>query len=416
MRYKSMRYAQLQIKRTFKSFPKIFLMSLLIFCMAGALFYAKFSSSSSTADYSKIKIGLVENNEGKYFQMGIYALEHMDNFRFSVAFTQLETEEEAKKMLYDGELNLYAVIPNGFIDSIIYGRNKTIKVVLGTAQAGLGTKILTEFLDGASSLITDTQAGIYTYHDYYAKHLGYYSKKERSREYDLNFHYANLVVGRHTLFGIRELMAGDVVSVGAYYFSAMILFFLLLWGLGNAFLYIRSDDSMQKLLASTAHPTLLLVASDWLSCFALLFAVMALPSLAFLFFIQKAEGFIPELETFDFFWRFKFLFMLLPSMIFVVSLELFLLENVRDTVSGLSLLFIAAVFLAYLGGCFYPVELFPKAMRLVSKFSPGGAAFDSIRSAFRETDTLFSHALTLLYSALLFTLTAFFRRRRILHE
>ena len=92
-----MRYAQLQIKRTFKSFPKIFLMSLLIFCMAGALFYAKFSSSSSTADYSKIKIGLVENNEGKYFQMGIYALEHMDNFRFSVAFTQLETEEEAKK-------------------------------------------------------------------------------------------------------------------------------------------------------------------------------------------------------------------------------------------------------------------------------------------------------------------------------
>ncbi|MBQ2206585.1 MAG: hypothetical protein II413_05205 [Treponema sp.] len=95
-------------------------MSLMIFCMAGALFYAKFSSSSNKSEYSKIKIGLVGNDEGKYFQMGIYAMEHMDNFRFSVAFTQLETEEEAKKMLYSGELNLYAVIPDGFIDSIIY--------------------------------------------------------------------------------------------------------------------------------------------------------------------------------------------------------------------------------------------------------------------------------------------------------
>ena len=411
-----MKYACLQLKRTFKSFPKIFLMSLMIFCMAGALFYAKFSSSSNKSEYSKIKIGLVGNDEGKYFQMGIYAMEHMDNFRFSVAFTQLETEEEAKKMLYSGELNLYAVIPDGFIDSIIYGRNKNIKVVLGTAQAGLGTKILTEFLDGASSLITDTQAGIYTYHDYYAKHLKRYGKKERSREYELNFHYANLVVGRHTLFGIKELMAGEVVSTGAYYLSAMILFFLLLWGLGNAFLYIRSDDSMQKLLSSTGHSTLALVASDWISCFALLLAVMFLPSVAFLFTVHLAQGFIPELEGFGFFWRFKFLFWLLPSMAFVVSLELFLMENVRDTVSGLSLLFIAAVFLAYLGGCFYPVELFPKAMRLVSKFSPGGTAFESIRSAFRESDSLFAHALTLLYSAVLFALTAFLRRRRILHE
>ena len=106
-----MNYARLQLKRSFRSFPKIFLMSLLIFCMASALFYAKFSSSSSKSDYSKIKIGLVENNEGKYFQMGIYALEHMDNFRFSVDFTQLSSEEEAEKMLYSGEINLYAVIP-----------------------------------------------------------------------------------------------------------------------------------------------------------------------------------------------------------------------------------------------------------------------------------------------------------------
>ncbi|HAM78471.1 MAG TPA: hypothetical protein DCP61_04740 [Treponema sp.] len=411
-----MNYARLQLKRSFRSFPKIFLMSLLIFCMASALFYAKFSSSSSKSDYSKIKIGLVENNEGKYFQMGIYALEHMDNFRFSVDFTQLSSEEEAEKMLYSGEINLYAVIPNGFIDSIIYGRNKTIKVVLGSAQAGLGTKILTEFLDGASSLITDTQAGIYTYHDYYANHLGRYGKKERSWEYELNFHYANLVVGRQALFGTRELMAGEVLSLGAYYLCAMIFFFLLLWGLGNAFIYIRADDSMQKVLASRGRSSLLLVASDWLSCLALLSSVLALPAIAFIFTIGHAEGFIPELENLDFFWRFGFLVNLIPAVAFAVSLELFLLENVRDTVSGLSLLFIVAVFLAYLGGCFYPVELFPKAMRIASKFSPGGVAFESIRSAFRENPSPWPSLLTAFYTLLLFVLTVFLRRRRILHE
>jgi len=411
-----MKYARLQLKRTFKSFPKIFIMSLLIFCMAGALFFAKFSSSESQAEYSKIKIGLVENDEGKYFKMGIYALEHMDNFRFSVDFTQLDSEEEAKKMLYSGELNLYAVIPNGFIDSIIYGRNKSIKVVLGTAQAGLGTKILSEFLDGASSLITDTQAGIYTYHDYYAEHLNHYGKKERSREWDLNVHYANLVVGRHAIFGVRELMAGDVVSPGAYYLSAMILFFLLLWGLGNAFLYIRNDDSMQKLLASTGHSAIMLVTADWISCFAMLAVIMILPVLAFICFVPYAATIVPEVEPLDFVWRIRFVLQLALCMSFVVSLELFLLENVRDSVSGLSLLFIVAVFLAYLGGCFYPVELFPPALRIVSKVSPGGAAFESLRGAFRSSPSVFFHLLTAFYSLLLFTLTVFFRRRRILHE
>ncbi len=337
-----MRYSLIQIKRAASLFAQIFILFLLILFTASLFIFFTFKAAEKNQVNAKIKIGIAGKDENNYFRMGIVALESMDEFGKACTFTQFKSEEAAKSEFKKGNIDIYAVIPDGFIDSIIYGHNKRVKVFLNGSQTPLGSKIISDLLTGVSSLITDTQAGIYSYHDFYKYYLKNYTQQRAEDEYQLNFEYARLILNRENLFSIEVQDSSSLLPLHLRYLCKLLVLLLFLWTLCPAFLYISPDNAMLKMLRARGYNIFLLTVKDFCSCQLLLTCSFLLPGLLFLF-LSKNTGLT--------------LLMLYPTTFFISALVIFTSQLSRFLPAVLLLNFLIALFFAA-----YPQNFFLKTI------------------------------------------------------
>ena len=132
-------YMRLQLKRMGKVFPAVFLVTVLLSVGIGLLVWMQLSAGRQDDNRQKIVLGIVGDTRDSYLGFGIYALEHLDSSRFTISFSEL-TEEEAAIQLESGKISGYIRIPDGFLDSIVSGRNMPVTFVRGGAQSGIGTQ------------------------------------------------------------------------------------------------------------------------------------------------------------------------------------------------------------------------------------------------------------------------------------
>ena len=90
---KFMRYLMLQGKRSVRAFPAIFGATVLLVAGLSVLVLLLFHIDSSEDSKQKIQIGIVGDVTDSYLELGIYALQNMDDTRYTVDFYTL-TEEE----------------------------------------------------------------------------------------------------------------------------------------------------------------------------------------------------------------------------------------------------------------------------------------------------------------------------------
>ena len=69
-----------------------------------------------------------------------------------------------------------------------------------------------------------------------------------------------------------------------------------------------------------------------------------------------------------------------------------------DIISSVIAVFITAISLAYISGCLYPADFFPKAVRNISALLPLGAALRYMLGAFADSNK------SVLYTVVLFIL------------
>lgn len=402
-------YLALQIKRVSRAFPAIIIMTFLLAGAMGLLVWMKLQSTQDGSGQSKVKLGIVGNDEESYLGVGIYALEHLDSSRFTCEFRHL-SEADAKQQLEKGEISGYFIIPDGFVRSIIDGENKQVTFISGSSQAGIGTILIEQLAASISRIITDTQAGIYSMHEFYLE----YDELESlySDETDLNMLYLQLIMNRNGMYQIDQISITNQLSAMGYYTCAMILLFLLLWGINCCRLFVREDMALPRLLAAQGMHATAQMFAEFAAYLFLMFLNYVCIAAALSGIMQITGISLTELEGGGLAGHFVFFLRLLPVLPVIASMQLLLYEIVSGIISGILLNFGFAICLGYLSGCFYPLAYFPEIIQKAAEIFPTGIALSYMTDCLKEKFPA-SFAGLFCWTVLFFVTAVLVRKRKL---
>ena len=363
------RYIGIEIKRVGKSLPAVLLPTFLLLGAAVFLVQMIWKMSENSADKKKVEIALVGDLSDPYLKWSVYALEHLDPVHDTVVFLPMSKEEAIEK-LDRGQITAYAVIPEGFVESVMWGENKKITYVTAGGSAEMVSILVRELLEAVSALLVETQNSVYGMQ----RILGEYGMEDQIQAatdaFDLR--YLELFLNRAEICEVEETGLSNELSLQGYYVCSMLLLFLLLWGITCAPLFVKKDLAFQKLLRAGGQKLWMQVAGEYVS-YLLLMAVCVLAIAAVLAAGMGALRIsVPEWEGAGYQAMFFLAVQAIPVMAMISAFQLFLFELVSGIVNGVLLQFLSAVCMGYLSGCFYPLSFLPSGMQKISSFLPAG--------------------------------------------
>lgn len=333
-----------------------FILILTVF-MTGSilLFVSTLFQSNDTADSKKkIEVGLVGDFSESYLDVGIMALKNLDSSQYYVELTEME-EEEAKEKLADGTLHGYILIPEGFVESIVYGENKSLTYVAANSPATLGPTLMNEVIQTVSQLVIQGQNGIYGMIEI-AEDYNVSDKAYDQAIFDLNVKYIDAVLDRENFYELTYVGLGDGISFKDYYICAFFILLLMLWGMASSSLLIKHDMVLPRVLKSGGYQVPGMVFGDYIP---------------FLFMICLNTfllvGVVGKMGLF---------FEILPVVVMITAMQFLLYEMSSNMISGVLLQLFVTVLLSYASGLFYPIYSLPAMLQKWSNILPTRVAFD----------------------------------------
>lgn len=365
------RYFFLQLKRMTACIPYLFVYLLLLMAGAGCVFWVLQKKNTDAATMQKIPIGMVGNTEETYFNIAFTALQKLDSTKHTIELHRMN-EADAKEALYKGELMAYAVIPDGFVESVLVGKNKQILFVTTNASHDLGNRIVEELTAVISNLLVETQNAIYGMQNLAEEKRLEYDQSTAVQE--LNLQYIDLVLNRTDFFEIEYLAEGSAFSWKTYYGCAFFIGILSFWGMGCVMFAVKRDVALSKLFRVRGYSVATLVLGEYLAYMVWLFVGACIVLSIFcgtgLFVGNGIELF----------------FLVTPVIVALAAFQFCLYELTNDVMSAVLWQFITAVIGCYVSGCFYPVTFFPEAVQRFAGYLPQGAALQYMQAYQRGSE------------------------------
>ena len=359
------RYFFLQLKRMAVCIPYLCVYVLLMIAGVGCVFGLLQKKNTEEANMQKIPIGIVGNMEETYFNIAFTALEKLDATKHTLELHRMN-ETDAKGALWNGELMAYAIIPDGFVESVLVGKNKQILFVTTNASYDLGNRIVEELTAVISSLLVETQNAIYGMQTL---------AEEKQLEYDqsaavqqLNLQYIDLVLNRPDLFEIQYLEENSSFSWKNYYGCAFFVAILSFWGMGCVVFAVKRDVALAKLFRVRGYSIAGLVFGEYLA-----YTGWLLVGACIVVSMFCAVGLLPgnALQVFV---------IVIPVIASLAAVQFFLYELTDGIISAVLWQFITGVFSCYVAGCFYPTTFFPEVVQRLAIGLPQGAALQYMQA------------------------------------
>ncbi|MBO5291902.1 MAG: ABC transporter permease [Lachnospiraceae bacterium] len=403
-------YLELQLKRIAKAFPAMMMTTLLLTGGMWLFVHMLLDLDFSDEQKKKVQVGIVGNAEDNYLGMGIYALQTMDTSRFVVDFYNM-SEEEAKRGLEEGNLSVYVRIPDDFLESVLCGENKPITYVTTAGTARLGSVLMEELTETISSLLSESQSAIYGMQSLAVEHG--LAEQLGTMTDALNLKYIQFIFNRDQVYELELLGAANGLSTGGYYLCAVIVLFLMLWGIHGSILFGNRDMELSRMLAAGNLGAAGQTAGEFTAYLIFMYVSFALAA-----GILAATGGIASLPIRE--WRaadgrdmLVFLLETVPVIGMFSAMQLFLYELASGIVNGVLLQFVSAVCIGYLSGCFYPVWFFPESVQRLAGRLPGGVGIRYLGSCLLGQVTAAELWKPVLYMVLFLGMTAVLRQGRI---
>ncbi len=385
-------YTKVQFKRVLRIFPLTFLMTVVLAAVILMIFWLQMQMQEHSAENQKVILGVVGESNGEYMGFGLYTLQNVDSSRFSIDIQQLENEDEAREKLVNGEIGGYLFIPHGFMQSVIEGSNKTVKLVIN--KSGLYADIISELSKAVSKAITESQAGVFALQECYAANG--YPREIKSDSQELNMSYFDLILGREELYGIEEYSGNPEIGFDRYYICAGLVLFMMLCGMNGAVFLIRGDNSLSSLLRLRGISPLLQCAGEFFAYYvpnaAAVFAVCI---------VLHAFGYDPGIAE------------PLLVLVCIAAMQYLMFSIVSRLTEGLMLNFILTAALGYISGCFYPIGFFPESIQALSSMQPVGASVNLLQEQAAGCVSPAGVFIILAWSAVLFALAVTVRYIKI---
>lgn len=365
-------YFLAQLKRATRLLPGQILADMAVCVCAGALACLLIAQGAFAAEGTRYRIGMVGDLSDSYLGFGIAAVQEMDDSRFMIELLPM-SEQEAEAAFQRGELYAVMRVPEGLMESIVYGENdKLVTYTAAQGQQGLGTMVMGEITDVASTLVTCSQSVIYAMQRVLANQgrgdeIGWETDK-------LNLALIQMVLDRNGFGEVEVLGYGDGLSLELYYFCGVILLFLLLSGLLNSALFVHGNGAFSAFLKARGVGAFRQILGEYLAYLLLVLVGPFVLCLPLWFGLEWGYLVIPEWEGMGVSPFFAFLPVLIPVAAMFAALQLFLFEAAEGIVNGILLQLICGIGMGYLSGFFYPSAFFPEKMRAFGECLPSGVA------------------------------------------
>lgn len=404
-------YFLAQLKRAARLLPGQILADIAVCFCAGALVCLLIAQGVFAAEGTRYRIGMVGNLSDSYLGFGIAAVQEMDDSRFMIELVPM-SEQEADEAFRRGELYAVMRVPEGLMESIVYGKNdKFVTYTAMQGQQGLGTMVMGEITDVASMLVTCSQSAIYAMQRVLSEQgrgdeIGWETDK-------LNLALIQMVLSRGEFGEVEVLGYGDGLSLELYYFCGAVLLFLLLSGLLNSALFVHRKIALYSFLKARGVGAFRQVLGEYLAYLLLVLAGLLTLCLPLGFGLARGLLAIPEWEGMGAAPFFAFLPALFPVAAMFAALQFFLFEAADGIVNGILLQLICGIGMGYLSGYFYPSAFFPETMRALGDFLPSGAAARFAQAGALGKIPAAAWAAVFVWLGVFMLLAALFRKRRM---
>ena len=381
-------YFLAQLKRTFRlAFPQL-AADILICACVGLLSYLLVAQGAFAAGGARYRIGMVGDLSDSYLGFGIAALQEMDDSRFMI---ELVGMSEAESIVSGGNDCLITYTP-------------------AEGSKGLGTMVMGEITDIASTLVTSSQSAIYAMQRMLVEEG---RQEEVGRETDrLNLSLINLVLSRSGFGEVELLGYADGLSMELYYFCSAVLLFLLLAGLLNCVFFARRKEALWQFLKAGGVGAPWQVAGEYLAYLCLVGMGLLALCLPLSLLLERGIMVVPEWEGMGAapFWA--FVGSLIPVTIMFAAGQFFLFEAADGIVNGILMQLLCGIGMGYLSGYFYPSSFFPERMRVLGDFLPSGAAARFVEAGLFGKASAAAVMPVFMYTAVFLILAAAVRGRR----
>lgn len=392
------RYFFLQLKRMAVCIPYLLVYLLLIIVGVACVFGLLQKKHTNIEDMQKIPIGIVGNTEETYFNIAFTALQQLDSTKHTIELQRM-SETAAKESLRKGELTAYAVIPDGFAESVFVGKNKQVLFVTTNASRDLGNRIVEELTEVISNLLVETQNAIYGMQNLAEEKQVEYDRSKAVQE--LNLQYIDLVLNRPDFFEIEYLEEDSLFSWKTYYGCAFFVGILSFWGMGCVMFAVKRDIAFAKLVRVRGYSVASLVLGEYLAYTSWLF-VGACIVLSIFYTLGLLGG--NGIELF---------FGIIPVIVALAAVQFLLYELTSGVISAVLWQFITAVLGCYVAGCFYPSTFFPKAVQCLAKYLPQGAVLQYMQAYQNETEYGSTLFVLFFYMAVCVCMTILVRMKKV---
>lgn len=404
-------YFKLQLKKALKIYPVILLITAITLASIAITGAILINNSINGENKQKLSVGVVGDIEGNYLGVGLYALENFDDARFSFDFIEME-EDEAVEALKNGTINGYADIPDGFLNSILYGRNNCpVNYVMLNKPSGFTSVLAEEFTEVISNMVIETQRAIYSMQEIaqdYNKTDNLYEKTDA-----INYAFFDYVLNRSGFYEVKDLSINDKVSMGGYYICGIFLFFLLMWGISCNKLLSGKNYTLSRTLNSSGLSTVKQMICEYAAYAAVTLITVLILAAVFGIAVQKNSLGIREIEDVDVISCIMFVIRLLPVIVMITMMQFAFYEFISNTIGAVLMQFLTAVVLGYISGCFYPSYFFPQAVQEIASVLPSGIAFSYMQNVMAHEPIWTGLLQSAVYTALFALLACFARKRKM---
>ena len=223
-------YMRLHFKRTLRYTPFAFIVTLVIcLCLSVAIFTVV-NVDNSDEDQTKISVGLVGDFEHSFVEVGIAAIKSFDSSNSFLEILDIANEDEAREMLFDGDISAYVIIPEGFVDEAMNGRVGKLKFVTEESDANILNLFREEVLNLISCILVESQNGVYAMKNLLRANGFKYSEINNMTNAML-MEYVALIIARANTYETEVIGVSENLTFPGYMFSGVSVLMLLLVGI-----------------------------------------------------------------------------------------------------------------------------------------------------------------------------------------
>ncbi len=317
---------------------------------------------------AKIRVGYTAQSD-QITNMAVSYVQQMESIK-SICSLESVSESEGKRLLENGELAAWIVIPDDIVNEILSGRNTPATMYLpenGRRTGGLGavgSLLFEELASAGIGMLGTAQAEIYAVDSVLREFVSQEGTESllQAMYDDINEFNLRTVAGREKLFQTKTLSLTGNDTVVVYYGSAFLTIYMLLAGLFLGAFCKRSSlqqtmaakrigvGYMQQLGARCHAGTLLMAV------------VLLLPFVAYVIpQVQEALALSMTVQG---------VIILLYILVFVTVYHMMIYQLIEKRESALVVIGVLAILQAYLSGCLIPSVLLPEAVAAFGSLLP----------------------------------------------